>query len=70
MKLQCKELQAETDRFKVGRAYEAKPHGADYVKVVDDNGRGWLISLLNLKVNINGKADDEAAYALFRRSHA
>jgi hypothetical protein len=70
MKLQCKKLQAETDRFKVGRAYEATPQGPEYMKLIDDQGRGWIVSLRNLKVNINGMADDEAKYALFRKSHA
>lgn len=70
MKLQCKELQAETDRFKVGRAYDAQRRGPDYFGITDDNGRHWLMSSRNLKVNINGESEDEARYALFRRSHA
>lgn len=70
MKLQCKELQAETNRFTVGRAYSAEPRPDNYVKIVDDEGRGWLITLHSLKININGMIDDEAAYAIFRKSHA
>lgn len=71
MKLQCKELQAETDRFTVGRAYDAQNQpGSGYLGITDDNGRRWLMLVRNLKVNINGKRDDEARYALFRKSHA
>ena len=70
MKLQCIELQAETDRFTVGRAYHAQRRGPAYFGITDDNGRHWIMSSGNLKVNINGEADDEARYALFRRSHA
>lgn len=70
MKLQCKEVQCETDKFKAGRAYETTPQGPMYMKLVDDNGHGWLVSLSNLKVNINGKEGDEARFALFRKSHA
>jgi hypothetical protein len=70
MKLQCKELQGETTRFMVGRAYSVERHGSDFVKLIDENGGRWLVSLDNLKVNINGLSGDYARYALFRRSHA